>query len=162
MTGATHEGVWQEFPKIVLIPIEIIIVQAFNVVRTISVTVTANFVVTSGRAFLQLIDTFPWAVQVVVHFGRLFLRERKIVIGVAGRHRVIVVGLVLNDWIVPTVADQYSFKVDLVCPRNILAVLLFNVFVDHRAVMTTVLNTIISPKSSTRKDLTKFTDSVEK
>ena len=82
------------------------------------------------------------------------------VVGVAGRDGVVVVCLVLSDRIVPAIANQNCFELDLLCTRELPCVyqnvllldvpgfvrtkcslvlyLIFNLLVEHRSVMAAI------------------------
>ena len=77
-------------------------------------------------------------VQILVHLGGLVGAEREIIVGVAGGDGKVVVGLVLNYRVVPSVPDQQGREFDGVGTRGEIGVLGFDVGVVDGAVVSTV------------------------
>jgi hypothetical protein len=69
-----------------------------------------------------------FAVHVVVPHVLDCLVEHAVVVGVARKHAEVVVCFVLNQRVVPSIADQEVLEIDLVCSTGVQFVLLHKIF----------------------------------
>jgi hypothetical protein len=53
-------------------------------------------------------------------------------------YRVVVIRLILNQWVIPAVADQDALERDFVCSLNVLRILCFKVFIVNRPIVPSV------------------------
>lgn len=133
-----YQEVRHSLSEVVLVTIEIYVVQRFNIVRAITIAFATDGIIPSGSTMLQLVDTFTLSIKIIVHLSRNRGIQWQVVVGVAGEDGEIVVGLILDDWIVPAISNHHSLQFDFVGTRNIFGILLLDVLVDHRPIMAAI------------------------
>ena len=112
------KGVWEriglEFAEIVFVTVEIDVIEVFDFVGTEIVCGAADLVDAANGAVADLIHAVARAVEIVEHlvFGRAV--EGEVVVRVPREDGKIVVGLVLDQGVVPAVAYQDGCKADQV------------------------------------------------
>ena len=102
------EGVGVELADVVLVAVEVDVVEGFDLAGAEGVGVAADFVGAAEGAVGDLVDAVARAVEAVVELGAEGGVEGAVVVGVAGEDGEVVVGLVLDQGIVPAVADEHG------------------------------------------------------
>lgn len=124
---ALGKGIWVEFTNVVLVTFRICVEQKFNLVGAEIIRCGANIVNADFVAVLDLVVAVAFAIQGIVHFMLMLLAERRVVVGVTWRDSEIIVGLVLNQRVKPSVADRHRLERHFMSAINVFSILSFKV-----------------------------------
>lgn len=150
------EGIRLQLADIVLVSVGIDVVKVFDFFVAEIVCCAADLVDTAGVAVFDLVHAVARTVEIGVHLGFGGGVERSIVVRYRRRISIfpsslfmvrrtvarvdskVVVGLVLNQWIIPPIANQNRRQANLVGARYVQGVLRLDILVENRAIMTAV------------------------
>ena len=132
------EWVWRQFPHVVLVTSTVDIVEILDLGVAEVIRAGTHRVDSSLVALYGSVVAVTRAIHVVVPLSFDCVVVRVIVIGIARVNRVVVVSLVLDKRIEPSVSNKHILQLNLVCARDVLCVLLEEVGIENGSVVASI------------------------